>query len=89
MKNRLPTKKVDNEGNIEYVLDGYTHREDGPAVEYVDGYRAWYILGKLHREDGPAREFGGGYMEWWLHGEKYPFSSQEEFERFLKLRVLW
>jgi hypothetical protein len=25
------------------------HREDGPAVEYADGDKAWYKNGKLHR----------------------------------------
>ena len=33
---------------------GHYHREDGPAVEYVDGSKEWFIEGKHHREGGPA-----------------------------------
>ena len=36
------------------------HREDGPAVEYADGSKEWYLNGKLHREDGPACEYADG-----------------------------
>jgi hypothetical protein len=39
-----------------YNLKDELHREDGPAVEYLDGYKAYYINGKRHREDGPAIE---------------------------------
>lgn len=35
---------------------GELHREDGPAIEYPDGYKQWYINGKRHRADGPAIE---------------------------------
>jgi hypothetical protein len=45
------------------------HREDGPAVEDVGGYRAWYMDGQYHREDGPAVECVDGYKEWWLYGK--------------------
>ena len=30
--------------------DGKYHRIDGPAVEYTNGDKKWYINGKLHRE---------------------------------------
>jgi hypothetical protein len=50
------------------------HREDGPAVEWVDGTKYWYINGKLHREDGPAIECADGYKEsklqLWYHNNK-------------------
>jgi hypothetical protein len=45
------------------------HREDGPAVEYNDGEKAWYLNGKCHREDGPAVEDTDGYKEWYLNGK--------------------
>ena len=35
---------------------GQLHRIDGPAVEYADGSKSWYINGKFHRIDGPAIE---------------------------------
>ena len=49
--------------------NGELHREDGPAVEYDSGYKAWYIHGKCHREDGPAIIKADGTKEWWLNGE--------------------
>lgn len=44
------------------------HREDGPAVEYLNGDKYWYIDGKLHREDGPAVEWYNGDKEWYING---------------------
>ena len=44
--------------SIEYTNElGQLHREDGPAVEYNNGKKEWWINGKLHRTDGPAREY--------------------------------
>jgi len=53
----------------EWHLDGVLHREDGPAVEFDDGYRAWYINGQFHREDGPAVECADGTKVWYKNGE--------------------
>jgi hypothetical protein len=50
-----------------YNLKNQLHREEGPAVEYLDGYTEWYINGKLHREDGPAVYTADGYKAWWLN----------------------
>ena len=64
---------VDEEGTVKwYNENGQLHREDGPAVEYADGGRQWYLNDQLHREDGPAIEWANGTVEWWLHGVKYP-----------------
>ena len=52
------------------------HREDGPAIERADGYKAWYLNGKMHREDGPAIERAAGYKAWYLNGEQL---SEAEF----------
>ena len=30
----------------EWTLNGKLHREDGPACEWADGYKAWYLNGK-------------------------------------------
>ena len=46
------------------------HREDGPAFEYADGTKAWYLNGERHREDGPAVEDANGHKEWYLNGEE-------------------
>ena len=47
------------------------HREDGPAVEYANGDKSWYINGKLHREDGPANEYSDGSKSWYINGERH------------------
>ena len=45
------------------------HREDGPAGEYSDGTKSWYLNGQLHREDGPAVEWANGSKSWYLNGK--------------------
>jgi len=54
------------------------HREDGPAVEWWDGSKEWYLNGKLHREDGPAVEWWDGDKSWYLNGRSY---TEEEFKK--------
>jgi hypothetical protein len=48
---------------------GLYHREDGPAIEWADGGKEWWINGELHRLDGPARTTPEGDTEWWLNGK--------------------
>jgi len=43
------------------------HRLDGPAIECLDGYKAWYANDKRHRVDGPAFE-SKRHKEWWVDG---------------------
>jgi hypothetical protein len=50
-------------------LNGKRHREDGPAIEYANGYKSWFLNGKRHREDGPAVEYADGDKAWFLNGE--------------------
>jgi len=51
--------------------NGYLHREDGPAVEYANGFKAWYLNNKLHRENGPAVEFANDNKRWYLNDRLY------------------
>ena len=44
------------------------HRLDGPAIEWPEGNKAWFVNGKLHRLDGPAAEYANGHKEWWVNG---------------------
>ena len=37
------------------------HREDGPAVEYNNGIKFWYLHGKRHRADGPAVDIADSF----------------------------
>lgn len=61
------------------------HREDGPAIEGVDGYKSWWISGERHREDGPAIEYPDGEGEWYYNNKFINCDSQEEFERLIQL----
>jgi fido (protein-threonine AMPylation protein) len=60
-------------------LNGEYHREDGPAIENNNGYKAWYINGKFHRVDGPAIIFLNS-LHWYLNGNGY---SKEEWFKAL------
>ena len=59
-----------NEDGTFWRLNGNLHREDGPAIERVNGSKFWYRNDKLHREDGPAIERADGTKEWWINDEK-------------------
>lgn len=51
-----------------FTLDGKYHREDGPAIEYDDGRKEWWLNGALHRIDGPVVEYDNdGGKQWWVH----------------------
>ena len=39
---------VDRWENKYWRLNGELHRENGPAVEYTDGYKGWYLNGKAY-----------------------------------------
>ena len=61
-------------------LGGAFHRDDGPAIEYDDGFKAWWINGQRHRTDGPAIEFANGDKYWYINGKEY---SEKEFNRII------
>ena len=42
------------------------HRTDGPAVEWGNGHKAWYLNGAKHRLDGPAYEYADGVKSWYV-----------------------
>ena len=56
-----------------YVVKGTKkyHREDGPAIEWDNGDKEWYINGKLHRDDGPAQVYCDTFF-WYLNGIRLP-----------------
>jgi hypothetical protein len=62
--------RVYEDGNRFWYLNGVLHREDGPAVECLNGTREWYLNGKRHRTDGPAIEYPSGKCYWYLNGEQ-------------------
>ena len=50
-------------------MNGRRHREDGPAIEWANRTKEWYLNGELHRKDGPAIE-GVEYKYWYLNGKR-------------------
>ena len=45
-------------------------------------------VGRRHKEDGPAL-ITDGKKSWYYHGKSMMCSSQEEFEKLLKLKAFW
>jgi len=62
-----------------YVVKGTKtpHREDGPAIEWANGDKEWYINGKLHRDDGPTLILADGRIFWYLND--ICFDKKEEW----------
>jgi hypothetical protein len=65
----MSTLTIENRNHYWRDEAGKYHREDGPAVEWTNGYKKWYCHGKIHREDGPAIIWGGIGSEWYYHGK--------------------
>lgn len=65
------TVEVNSEGTKTWYLNGKLHREDGPAIESVNGDKSWWINGWLHREDGPACEWKDGSKTWYKDGLRH------------------
>jgi antitoxin component YwqK of YwqJK toxin-antitoxin module len=78
---------------ILYVRNGKLHREDGPAVEYENGDKYWYIDGELHREDGPAVINANGSLYWFshdkLHREDGPAVESGIIKKWYKNGILY
>jgi len=73
------------ENRIEwYNLDGQLHRENGPAVEYANGTKEWYVNDRRHREDGPAIEWVDGSKFWYINDQEL---TKEEFEARNKVEL--
>jgi len=47
------------------------HRLDGPAFEYIDDGKVWWVDGKRHRLDGPAVEYADGYKAWYVDDKRH------------------
>jgi hypothetical protein len=70
---------VDSNGTIRwYNENGQPHREEGPAIEWANGTKSWWLRGQPHREDGPAIERADGDKFWWLRGQRL---TEEDFNQ--------
>jgi len=64
-----------SEFNEKKYYKGYLiHREDGPAIEYINGDKRWYFEGKLHREDEPAAIYNN-YKMWYIDGKLHRWNG--------------
>ena len=72
-------KRYEIAGHVFLFLNGKLHCEDGPAIQWSDGCKEWWINGKRHREDGPALIYCFDCMEWWLFGKKI---TKKEFDQW-------
>jgi hypothetical protein len=68
--------------------NGSLHREDGPALEYNNGDKSWYINGLRHREDGPAIEWVNGNKTWYLNDIRCTEKEHKSMLRSIKLKLL-
>ena len=62
--------KINKDGRFWYNDEGKLHKDNGPAAEWSDGTKEWFLNGKIHRKDGPAIEYSNGYKAWYLNGER-------------------
>lgn len=64
-------------GDILWRLNGKLHRDDGPAVETLNGRKEWWKHGKRHRLEAAAVMQGTFSSQWWIDGIRY--SASEHF----------
>jgi hypothetical protein len=79
MKNGVIT---DENGGLWWYKNDLLHREYGPAIEYLNGYKAWCKNGAWHREEGPARECLDG-KEWWLDDCYYGHEKPDNWDELV------
>ena len=64
--------EIDKNGDKYWKLpNGDYHRENGPAIERINGSKFWFYNGKCHRENKPAIEHDDGSKEWFLNGKRH------------------
>ncbi len=71
------TLRVDGSGtHFWHDQEGRLHRTDGPAIEWTNGDREWWVRARLHRIDGPAVERADGRCGWWINGREITDEGQ-------------
>ena len=84
--------KINKYGTKYYYVNNVLHREDGPAIELVNGHKACYKNGKIHREDGPAIEYADGNKYWFLNDKCYGDGDKftnESWIKFIKTLIFY
>lgn len=71
--------RIDKKGNRFWFNKKHEfHRIGGPAIEWNNGDKEWYINDTLYRENGPAIEDRDGDRFWYLNGKEY---TEEEYKK--------
>lgn len=65
--------------------NGQYHREDGPAIEWADGAKEWWVNDRRHRLDGPAYVGPGGSSAWWVNDT---FIEKDNFPKAVVMFLL-
>jgi len=60
-----------------YNKSNQLHRENGPAIEWANGDKSYYINGELHRENGAALEWADGDKAYYINDQ---FLTKEELD---------
>ena len=71
---------------VVFFLNGRIHREDGPAIVWTSGSRAWYKKGLKHRLDGPAVDSSSGRKIWFYEGLYHRLDGPAIIDRY---RQFW
>ena len=80
------------DGSKIYYLNNLIHRDNQPAMTLKEDFRTeiYYVKkGDYHRLDGPAVIRTGMSPLWYYNNVHIRCNSQEEFERLIKLKLLW
>ena len=81
------TCNVDGSGNKRWTNpSNQYHRVGGPAIEYANGDKAWYIHDKRHRIDGPAMKWANGIKEYWYKGEM--IAKKRYYSEIFQIKII-
>ena len=81
--------KIDRYGDKRWYQYSRIHRTNMPAIIYSNGNKEWCRNDLFHRLDGPAIEYIDNQKYWFYENQHIECNSQEEFERLIKLKLLW
>jgi hypothetical protein len=72
--------QTDAHNTIRWWLNakGQFHRLDGPARQWADGDKEWWVEGDLHRLDGPACDYVTFSKQWFIAGKQL---TQRQFDQ--------
>jgi len=81
--------EIARDGTKMWYRNGIRHRNNLPAIVWAFGRKDWIQNDEFHRLDGPAIVHHNGMKHWYYHNHYVNCNTQEEFERLIKLRLLW